>query len=114
MEKMFKAKRIDNGEWYQFTLSSLLLACYCYSDVRVKDEYKIDEDTICEYTGINDSEGNRIFEGDQLDFDPVEWGGPNKFYVKYDKFNAEFTGSGTPQNWTQFCTLTGHNIHDKD
>ncbi len=109
MEKIFKAKRIANGGWDIFYLTDIIDGVETFEDF-----YEIDQYTICQYTGVKDSKGRRIFEGDQLDFDPVEWGGPNKFYIKYDKFNAEFTGSGMPQNWTQFCTLTGHNIHDKD
>ncbi len=109
MEKIFKAQRLDTGEWRVFYLTDLIDGSDDFLCL-----YDIDKKTICQYTGINDSQGHRIFEGDELDFDPVEWGGPHKFYIKYDKFNAEFTGSGTPQNWTQFCTLTGHNIHDKD
>lgn len=53
-EILFKAKRIDNGEW-------------CYFGLFEKyPENVINPDTICQYVGINDAKGDKIFEFDDV------------------------------------------------
>ena len=119
MEKVYKAKRLDNGEWHVFTLDKIG-GCSKHGNLYVYDiddqddcQKLLDKNTVCQYTGINDSEGNRMFQGDELDFDPVEWGGPHKFFIEWNDKDACFAGSGVPSDWPQWCTLTGHNIHDR-
>ena len=125
MEKIFKAQRLDTGEWVEFTLEQCMGLSVDDRGYRVnlsipfnRDTVdpviiEVKRDTISQYTGINDSEGNKIFEGDELDFDPVEWGGPHKFFIEWNDRDACFVGSGDPFDWPQWCTLTGHNIHDR-
>ena len=69
-EILFKAKRIDNGEWVEgyfvkgketpsviFTnIDSCIAECFEFEEV--------DESTICQYTGLTDCNGNKIWEGD--------------------------------------------------
>ncbi len=105
MEKIFKARRIDNGEWYEFLLEEI-------NSTMIEN---INTDTICQYTGINDSEGNRIFEGDELsakgEYNSIVKYGRGAFCIQHD--------TEWHSNWVSFrdidlsCyTLTGHNIHD--
>ncbi len=107
MEKIFKAKRLDNGEWFEFNLF----------DGVSKITWEIyDKNTICQYTGINDSEGNRIFEGDELsakgEYNSIVKYGSGAFCIQHD--------TEWHSNWVSFrdidlkaYTLTGHNIHDR-
>lgn len=92
-EILFKAKRIDNGEWiegyYQkrYDLLGNEEHLIFHADSYTVWEYaEIDPETLCEFTGRCDKNGKRIWENDVLmahlddsypedvTYETIEWG----------------------------------------
>lgn len=73
---LFKAKRIDNGEWIEgfFTCATDCCGRSYFIDVPRKDpddsnhRYEVDSETVCEFTGLTDKNGVKIFEGDKVEY----------------------------------------------
>ena len=95
-EILFKAKRKDNGEWVE--------GYYCKTtignDVRPSDVIfvpfkvsrneewgwmKVDSGTLCQYTGLTDKNGNKIWENDILRIGENE-----KLMVSWHHFKASW------------------------
>lgn len=66
-EILFKAKRWRDGKWVYGDLNNLqdsVIIHWYNNGCRVSDE--VDPSTVCQYTGLTDKNGKKIFEGDVL------------------------------------------------
>lgn len=129
-EILFKAKRWRDGKWVYGDLNNLqdsVIIHWYNNGCRVSDE--VDPSTVCQYTGLTDKNGKKIFEGDVLKiakksdglgayfFPPLEY--PVNVMVKWDMCAWMWETLGEdkyyisfPNAWCHYeCEVIG-NIHD--
>lgn len=128
-EILFKAKRTDNGEWVEgwyceYPFSRWPLKPCIIPSVEAKDgEHKhieVDHETVCQYTGLTDKNGVKIWEGDKL----RGWWFYGREIDSYVSFRAGAFGivwmRGKIEEFSAFTSICNvefevvGNIHDKE
>ena len=71
---LFRAKRLDNGQWVQgfickkkYKSNKFYISCFHDKDDN-EQFFAIDPDTICQCTGLKDTDGKLIWENDVVVF----------------------------------------------
>lgn len=123
-EILFKAKRVDNGEWVEGCLvidhSRSNLFEYRMQPVESGVLYAppINPETLCQFTGLHDKNGKRIWENDIIQYGTVaaavkfgEYGNGNLgFYVDFPEetnYRKDFS------YWAKKVVVIGNSVNDR-
>lgn len=102
-EILFKAKQIDDGKWIEGSLIDLDIdSGYCYIvppykkasilpiNFLITDRMKlVDPETLCQFTGLYDKNGNKIWENDIFQYTD-ETMVTQKDLIEYNETHASF------------------------
>ena len=116
-EILFKAKRWSDGKWVYGDLNQLqdsTIIHWYNNGCRVADE--VDPSTVCQYTGLKDKNGKRIFEGDILSYDCGDGDGePREVHFMNGRFVVQWAVRGDiddkPSQTIRMAKVVG-SIHD--
>ena len=101
-EILFKAKRIDNGEWVDgyymerngkpfigidISIGIDMFDVFCTPIIRW---FEIDPETLCQFTGLYDKNGKKIWENDIFQYTDEITMITNKDLIKYNETHASF------------------------
>lgn len=126
-EILFRGKRKDNGEWVEGHLiqspymgevrswistpedkARLRAIATYYGDWRAVE---VDTDTICQYTGLTDKNGNKIWENDIVD---IKHYAENAHEVKWGYGGFYIGINGLLCHYNTVCEVIGNKFDDAD
>ena len=145
-EILFKAKRTDNGEWVEGFYCKRKNYCFDNRTDELKTVimtefssggfvcYEVNPDTLCQYTGLKDKNGRKIWEGDIVhlfgkdtisSYDwkaVVEFGNPNSLYswgyqlkpIGHFEYNTDILCWVCMEEANIYCEVIGNIFDNKE
>ena len=125
-EILFRGKRLDDGTWVEGYIFITRKGEY---NIKWYDSHfgssktsEVDPKTVCQYTGVNDRTGRKIFEHDiiSVQYEGDWWKRPSVWYEKYEVYFSDnlhayrardVKGNDYPlYEFDKYCTVIGNTI----
>ena len=117
---LFKAKRLDNGEWITGSLitcedGTCKIATSCLEgkadEPILVGAYDVDRDTICQCTGLKDKNGKLIWENDIIECKDRKHNFQTQ--IEWDAYCAGFIFQDTETSAVGLDTITANGLYSE-
>ena len=110
---LYRGKRLDNGEWVegQYYEGVVYPSSYRTHNIVVNGgEVGVDPETVGQWTGLTDSNGKKIFEGDMVEYENIHIGSLG--YEIFFDLGQYWFDENLLSGWCDEIIVIG-NVHDK-